>query len=127
MGRLQGSGDPLGNTSQYEYDLSGRVTRVNLPGGATRDRTYDAVGNLVEIACSDATTITYTYDSLNRLAGANGLALTRDGEGRVTDTDNPGRRFSAQYGPAFLAAIRDYLSHPRSKVPPGDMKANRRA
>jgi len=46
---------------------------------------------------SDGPDLQRTYDSLDRLLTANNIILTRDAEGRVTSTDNPGVIFGATY------------------------------
>lgn len=40
--------DPLGNTTQYDYDSNGRVTKETAPEGNTIERDYDARGNVTE-------------------------------------------------------------------------------
>lgn len=70
---------------------------MTFPGGGTETRTLDNAGNVTRKQYSDTTDIRYTYDALNRLVAANNITLTRDAEGRVTATDNPGTVFGAAY------------------------------
>ncbi|MBI4321467.1 MAG: hypothetical protein HY675_23490 [Chloroflexi bacterium] len=100
MGRLQSTTDPLGRTWQHAYDALGRHARTSFPDSAVLNRTYDAAGNLTRDLYSGATDIQYAYDSLNRLTSATGVQLTRDGEGKVVNTENPGVSFGATYDAA---------------------------
>jgi len=96
-GRPQSETDPLGNMWQYGYDSRGRPTTTIYPGGETATPTYDAAGNIVRLLYSGGPDLQSTYDNLNRLLTANNLSLTRDVEGRVTNTENPGTNFGATY------------------------------
>ncbi|MBI3988595.1 MAG: RHS repeat protein [candidate division NC10 bacterium] len=100
MGRLASLTDPLGNTWGQTYDPRGRLTQTLYPNGSTLTRTYDDASNLTRRLYSDGTDLQYTYDALNRLMTANDLTLTRDDEGRVTNTENPGTSFGATYDEA---------------------------
>ncbi|MDY6971784.1 MAG: RHS repeat-associated core domain-containing protein [Thermodesulfobacteriota bacterium] len=97
MGHLQSSTDPLGNTLQYVYDLRGRISQTTYPDASTKVMTYDDAGNMTRSLFSDGLDLQYTYDALDQLVSANGLTLTRDKEGRVTNSDNPGMNFGATY------------------------------
>jgi len=97
MGLLNSSSDPLGNKWQYTHDTRGRLSRTTYPTGETLQRTYDDAGNLLRREYSDGTDLNYSYDVLNRLLTAEGITFTRDAEGRITSTDNPGTLFDATY------------------------------
>jgi RHS repeat-associated protein len=97
MGRLQSQTDPLGNTYQYGYDSRGRISTITYPGGGTATRTYDSAGNITRILYSDGPDIQNTFDSLNRLLTTNNLTLSRDDEGKIISTENPGVVFGATY------------------------------
>jgi RHS repeat-associated protein len=97
MGRPGSVTDPLSQTSTYGYDTRGRLSEVVYADSSTMDRTYDHAGNMVKVQYGDALTIGYSYDQLNRLLTADGVSLTRDPEGRVIATENPGTVFSASY------------------------------
>jgi len=97
VGRLQSQTDPLGNIWQYSYDNRGRRSGATFPEGGTVTRTYDAAGNITRLLYSGGPDLQFTYDTLNRLLTANNLTLTRDAEGRVTNTENPGTSFGTTY------------------------------
>jgi RHS repeat-associated protein len=97
MGRPSSITDPLSDVTGYSYDTRGRLSQIIYADTTTMDRTYDDAGNITRRLYSDSTDLQYTYDELNRLIAANGLTLTRDAEGRVTDTINPGTSFGATY------------------------------
>jgi RHS repeat-associated protein len=97
MGRLQSMTDPLSNHWQYTYDSRGRLNQTTFPDGETLSRSYDDAGNLVRNQYSDGPDLQYTYDELNRLTAANGISFTRDDEGRITTTNQPGAVFGATY------------------------------
>jgi RHS repeat-associated protein len=59
--------DAKGNTTAYEYDLLGRVTKQTDPLGNVTTYTYDPKGNLISRTDANNKTITYTYDAIKRL------------------------------------------------------------
>ena len=97
MGRPSSSTDPLGNIQSLTYDTLGRPSQTTFPGGETLTRTYDSAGNLTRNLYSGGTDLQFTYNALNRLLTANDLTLTRDAEGRVTNTQNATTGFGATY------------------------------
>ena len=112
MGRMASATDPLARTSSYTHDDRGRVNVVTHPDGVTETRGYDNAGNLIQRLYSDGTDLTFTYDALNNLTATNDLTLTRDDDGRITDStcnghtfggtfDAGGRVVTATYGGAF--------------------------
>ncbi|MBD3266539.1 hypothetical protein GF373_07695 [bacterium] len=97
MGRLTQMVDPLGNTSTFTYDNRGRLALTTFADDAALAYTYDNTGNVIQKTYADGTDQQFSYDNLNRLAGVNGLALTRDVDGRVTNTENQDANFGATY------------------------------
>jgi len=97
MGHIQSITDPLANVWQHTYDDRGRLSHTTYPDGITLSRTYDDAGNLIERDYSDGLDLQYTYDELDRLASTNGITLTRDAEGQITGTENPGISFGSAY------------------------------
>ncbi|MED7955047.1 RHS repeat-associated core domain-containing protein [Streptomyces sp. BE303] len=83
-GRLRRETDELGNTTQYDYDMRGRLTRTTLPDGTAVTRAYApfSSGGL-------ATTLT--------VAGIPYGAQAFDGLGRLTGTSSGGRTWSYRY------------------------------
>jgi RHS repeat-associated protein len=86
QGRLTSTTDPIGNITTYQYDSRNRVSLVDLPEGDL-ELTYDDVGNITRRLYSDGTDLNYTFDALNRLTGADGLALGYDANGRITSSN----------------------------------------
>ncbi len=97
MGRLSSITDPLSNKTDYSYDNRARLSTIDYPDTTTQTITYDNAGNVTQSQYTSGLTLRYTYDELGRLLAGNGLALTRDAEGRITSTDNPGTAFGATY------------------------------
>jgi RHS repeat-associated protein len=76
IGSNNGWGEPLssvdanGITTNYGYDLRGRVTGITINPGAGQavyGFTYDNAGNLTVITRSDGSTLTYAYDNAHRV------------------------------------------------------------
>lgn len=55
--------DPVGNTTQYEYDQSDRLIAVQDARGNESDLTYDADGNLTQEHQPNGATYRYTYNN----------------------------------------------------------------
>jgi RHS repeat-associated protein len=100
MGRLQTLTDPLNRKTTYAYDTLGRVAEVDFADDSAVSVTYDAKGNIIRLLYDDGTDLQYQYDGESRLIAANGLALIRDAEGKVTDTQDEGISFTAGYDDA---------------------------
>jgi RHS repeat-associated protein len=83
QGRLTSTTDPLGNLTTYQYDNRNRISLVNLPENIL-DLSYDGVGNITRRLYSDGTDLNYKFDAMNRLAGADGITLGYDANGRIT-------------------------------------------
>lgn len=97
MGRPSSITDPLSNTTSLDYDTRGRLSQTTYADSSTMDRTYDDAGNVIRRLYSGGADLQYTYDELNRMITANNIAFTRDAEGRITSTANPGTFFGASY------------------------------
>lgn len=97
MGRPSSITDPLSNVSAFSYDTRGRLNTINFPDSTTDAITYDSAGNVTQSQYTGGLDLQYTYDALNRLLTANNISFTRDAEGRITSTDNPGTAFGAAY------------------------------
>jgi len=79
------------------YDSRGWLNQTTFPNSKTLSRSYDDAGNLVRNQYSDGPDLQYTYDELDRLTAANGVTLTRDVEGQITNTENLDINFGAAY------------------------------
>ncbi len=70
------------------YDVRNRSAQETFPEGeGTLDLTYDAKGNVIRRLYSDGLDLSYTYDPIRRLLTAEGLNLTYDAMGRITDSN----------------------------------------
>jgi RHS repeat-associated protein len=65
-GQLTKVTDPAGNHWDYTFDLRGRQIRVDDPDKGRTTSTYDDVGRLVTSTDARGQTLAYTYDSLGR-------------------------------------------------------------
>lgn len=63
VGALLGRRDAFGQTAQYTYDASGRVTSVRYSDGFTIDYAYDAAGNRSQVVRSSSPPFTPTTPS----------------------------------------------------------------
>lgn len=78
-----------GETTSYEYDGVGQMTKATLPDGSSVSYTYDAAHRLTSIADSAGNSIAYTLDKMGN----------RTGE-QVVDADGAlGRQISRVYDP----------------------------
>ncbi|MFB7668609.1 RHS repeat-associated core domain-containing protein [Kitasatospora sp. NPDC056138] len=83
-GRLRRESDERGNTTQYDYDVRGRLTRTTLPDGTVVTRGY------APFSSDDlATTLTVAANPYGTQAF--------DGLGRLTETSSGGRTWSYRY------------------------------
>ena len=78
--------DPLGRVIEYRYDLRGRRDEIQTPLGLT-SRTFDALGRLTRNQFFDGTTYDYTYDDNNALLTTAELALRRNAESQIIDSN----------------------------------------
>lgn len=95
--------DAQGNTTSYEYDGEGRLTKETLPSGRETTWTYDAAGRLASATDGLGNTSHYDYDPAGRLTS---ITLPRGGQytysydavGRLqTETDPLGEVTSYGY------------------------------
>lgn len=100
LGRPQSRTDPLGHAWSYTYDQRGRPAGTTFPDAGTLTPTYDPAGNLTRLRYSTGPDLNYTYNALNRLTGADGLQLTYNAEGQVTQTQDGSLNFGATYNAA---------------------------
>jgi YD repeat-containing protein len=86
------------NTTTYEYDNAGRITRISDGLGTLETDSYDALtGNLFEHTDAAGVVTRYVYDSVNRLftrtIDPNGIAATTvyqyDAKGQLLDVTDP--------------------------------------
>ena len=99
-GRVKASRDPLGKTTTFSYDTLGRLAMLALPEGGTCALARDEAGNVTSLNFSAGPNLQFGYDALGRVTSANGIALTRDAEGRITNSQQAGINFSATYDDA---------------------------
>jgi YD repeat-containing protein len=107
-GRRSSTQDPMGNVTDFGYDVLGRlITTTRYLDGepVVTVNHYDALGNRVGQTDSRGNTTTYVYDYLGRLEtaiSAEGVASTQgyDAFGRVvTTTDGLGHETVTGYDP----------------------------
>jgi len=80
--------DPNGLTTTLAYDLRQRLTSRSV-GGETTGYEYDGVGQLTKVTLPDASFLSYSYDAAHRLTGmqdnlGNRIAYTLDAMGNRT-------------------------------------------
>jgi len=97
MGRPNSFGDPLAWFTRTSYTSRGLVGSTTFADGITVNNSYDPGGNLLRALYSDGTHLDYGYDVFNRVISANGVTLSRDPEGRVTNWSSWGLNSSAVY------------------------------
>lgn len=99
MGARTGQTDPLGRTLSLARNARGQIIEATHPDAVLQTLHYDSSGNLTGTVYSTGLTLGYAYDVHNRLAAADGVALERDSEGRITNTVSTadGRAFGAAY------------------------------
>jgi len=121
-GRLQAVTDPLGNTTQYAYDLIGNTTTITNPDGGVTTIVRDDRGNIVSATDPLTRTTTYTYDGKDNVTSATDplghtVRYGYDGNGNTTmATDALTRTYATQYnaygGPVLLT---DPLGEPAAR------------
>ena len=97
MGRPNSFGDPLAWFTYSTYNPRGQVASTVFANGVTLSNRYDPAGNLMHALYSDGTHLDYGYDALNNTISANGVALSRDAEGRITNSSSWGFNSGATY------------------------------
>jgi RHS repeat-associated protein len=94
-GSLTGVIDPAGNTTSWEHDVLGRVTRKILPDGrATKFQYTPRLGRLASTTRFDGTEVSYRYAPVGEL-----LAVD------FSDQMTPGYRYTYDPDYAWLTAI----------------------
>ena len=72
--------DPNGITTNYTYDLRGRLTSITVNPGSGQSVTglsYDSAGNITQITAPDGSTLSYAYDNAHQLTSVtNGTGET---------------------------------------------------
>lgn len=103
LGNVTALTDGEGNTTIYERDLWGRITKVKDAENVDTLYTYDYAGNLTSVTDGNGSTTHYSYNSLNKLASITdplGETVTYkyDKEGRlVEEKDRNGRTVQYSY------------------------------
>jgi RHS repeat-associated protein len=104
-GQLTKETNPLQKETVFIYDAAGNLSSRTDARGNTTAYTYDAADQLTKITYPDQSTVTYTYDALGRVLTAISphiaYTYTYDKDGRVlTASDNRGYNISYQYDAA---------------------------
>jgi len=60
--------DSLGGTTDYRYDINGRLTGLTTPAGQPIGLSYDAASRLTAVSLPNSLTVDYTYDTAGRLS-----------------------------------------------------------
>ncbi len=82
--------DSLGNTTLYEWNERGQVTKVTTPLGAVVEQRYDELGRLVEHVDASGTSAKREYDALGHFTAVHfpdgrSVRLVHDDEHRVVE------------------------------------------
>jgi RHS repeat-associated protein len=80
LGRLISKQDGAGLQVQYDYDLSGNVTRLTYPNGKSIRRAFDSAGRLAQVTDWNDGTSRFDYDpdgNLTTITYPNGVVETR--------------------------------------------------
>ena len=86
-------------TTDYEYDLAGRLASVTTKQGGKIEYAYDVYGNIVSMTYPDGGKVSYTYDALDRMTaitGRDGKTTTYayDVNGNMTKVTRPNGTFT---------------------------------
>ncbi|PKW10641.1 RHS repeat-associated core domain-containing protein [Streptomyces sp. 1222.5] len=102
-GRLSDQTDALGNTTAYEYDELGRLSKVTAPDHGTTSLGYDTAGNLTSRKDANDHTTRYAYDDSGRLLKITdplnrSTSYGYDANGNRTSTTNArGQKLTSSY------------------------------
>lgn len=92
-----------GETTNYGYDVLGRLTHVSQPNQETTTYSYSLAGNLKSIHYPNGTSVQKQYDELGRIrkkidqAGKEEKAFYDDNSNLVKSVDKKGQVFTYQY------------------------------
>jgi RHS repeat-associated protein len=96
--------DAVGNTTNYTYDITGRLTAEQTASG-TRSYTYDAVDNRTSATDRNGRMINYSYDNLDRLKSETWVG---NGQQFIYTYDKNGNRLTALDGTIKYVYSYDY-------------------
>jgi|GEM_PF-995382 len=94
--------DAKGQTTSWQYDLAGQLTKEINPLLKETLFTYDAAGNLSSRTDARGNVITYTYDATDRLTKVTypdntSITYTYDAAGRMLTAANPSIAYTYAY------------------------------
>jgi RHS repeat-associated protein len=94
--------DAKNQTTGFQYDLLGHLTRESDPLSKTTNYTYDMVGNLISRTDANGTIISYTYDAMKRLTKKSypdnsSESYTYDAVGRLLTAGNANVTYTYAY------------------------------
>ena len=94
--------DPKKQTTNFEYDRAGNLTKEIDPLGYLKSYTHDPSGNLRSRTDANGNTTSYTFDELNRLreiqyADGSTVAFTYDARGNLKTAANSNIAYELTY------------------------------
>ena len=94
--------DPLANSTSYEYDKAGRLTRQTDPKGNATAYSYTANGIISAVTDANSKTITYTRDAADRITSKNwpdnsSISYTYDNNDNILTATNSNIGYSFTY------------------------------
>ena len=104
------------------YDAAGRETRLSDGGQLVYEEVYEG-GRLAEIRYGNGVVRTISYDAFGRRAGAE----SRDGAGRVLESETVVRQGRTLAGPDPNGPLRETLARYEASAPFGDVAFTERA
>lgn len=96
-GRLLATVDPLNKKWSRTYDSRGRLSTTTYPDATTCTLVYDAASHVIGRNYNTGPSLAATFDNQGRLATVDGVDLTYDAEGRITNAEQNGLDFNAGY------------------------------
>ena len=108
MGKITSITDPLGEQTRYTYNTRGWLETIDYPDAQSKTHSYDAAGKRVRTLCSDGTDLRFSYDANNYMISANDLNLSRDDEGRITESTYNTKSFGGSYDASGRVATVSY-------------------
>ncbi len=85
-------------TTEYAYDLAGRLDRVTLPDGRSIHYRYDAMGNRLQRSGPEGTT-SYAYNRWDQIQRAGDTTFGHDAAGNLAWSRGPAGMTRYSYGP----------------------------